>query len=540
MQLREHQQKLDADIVNAWNQGARFVLGVLPTGGGKTFIFSHRIKQTSAMSCAIAHRKELVSQISLSLAMMGVRHNIIAPTNVIRLITGFHVEKFGRSFYDKYAMASVAGVDTLVSRQKDLKGWAEKIRMWVIDEAHHVLRDNKWGIGARMFPNAIGLGVTATPERADGRGLGAHADGVFETMVQGPNMRELINRGYLCDYRIIAPPSDMVMNPEDISKATGDYKPTALRKASRSSHIVGDIVEHYMKYAAGKQGITFVTDVEIAGVVAQQYTTAGIRAEAVSATTPEAIRNDLIEQFRRGDLKQLVNVDLFGEGFDVPACEVISMARPTESFGLFAQQFGRGLRTSEGKTHGIILDHVKNVERHGLPDAPRVWTLDRRDKKARRQRDEDVMPVTACEKCFQAYEAIHPTCPYCGYKPVPVARSRPEHVHGDLTEYTPEMLAVMRGEMVDTSPDAFCPVPEGVSPFVAAGIHRKFADKQKAQRDLRDAISWWRGVRLQNGESEQQSYRRFFHTFGVDVIGAQALGRQDAEKLTQKIWSKMG
>lgn len=545
MQLREHQQDLDNRIVDSWNQGARFVLGVLPTGGGKTFIFSHRIKQTNAMSCAIAHRKELVSQISLSLAMMGVRHNIIAPTPIIELITSFHVEQFGRSFYDKYAMASVAGVDTLVSRKKDLKSWAEKIRLWVIDEAHHVLRENRWGIGAKMFPNAIGLGVTATPERADGAGLGAHADGLFETMVVGPTMRDLIDRGYLSDYRIIAPVSDMVSNisETDISKTTGDYKPQALRKASRNSHIVGDIVENYMKYAAGKQGITFVTDVEIAGIVAQQYTQAGVRAEAVSATTPEDVRNKIIQQFRRGDLKQLVNVDLFGEGFDVPACEVVSMARPTESYGLFMQQMGRGLRTSEGKEYGIIIDHVQNyhthAQRRGMPDKYQNWTLDRRDRKSRRTRDEDVMPVTTCERCFQAYESTNPACPYCGMKPVPQARSRPEHVDGDLTEFTPEMLESIYAQTVDTSPDAFVPVPDGVSPFVAKGIVNKFGEKQKAQMELRDAIAWWRGVQMKKGETEPQSYRRFFFTFGIDVASAQTLNRAEAEKLTQKIWSKM-
>lgn len=545
MQLRPHQQELDNNIVSAWNQGARFVLGVLPTGGGKTFVFSHRIKQTNAMSCAIAHRKELVSQISLSLAAMGVRHNIIAPTSVIKLIVSFHIAKYGRSFYDKYAMASVAGVDTLVSRQNELKSWAEKIRMWVIDEAHHVLRDNKWGIGAKMFPNAIGLGVTATPERADGMGLGAEADGVFETMVLGPTMRELIEMGHLCDYRIIAPPSDMIstISESDISQKTGDYKPQALRKASRNSHIVGDVVENYMEQGAGKQGITFVTDVEIAGEVAQQYTRAGVRAEAVSAQTNEAVRNDIIERFRRGELKQLVNVDLFGEGFDVPACEVVSMARPTESFGLFMQQMGRAVRTSEGKEFGTIIDHVRNyhthAQRRGMPDNYSNWTLDRRDRKARRTRDEDVMPVTTCEECFRSYEAIHPACPFCGTKPIPQARSRPEHIDGDLTEFTPEMLRQLYDQAVDTSPGAFVPVPDGVSPFVAKGIVNKFGEKQKAQTELRDAIAWWRGVRLQQGEGEQQSYRRFFHTFGIDVLSAQALNRAEAEKLTARIWSKM-
>ncbi len=537
--LRPYQSELAGDVAQLWQAGARNVLAVMPTGSGKTVLFSHKLAQYQGASVAVAHRQELVSQISLSLARFGLRHRIIGPRSVVKLILEMQGDELGETFYDPNAPAAVAGVDTLI-RRNNLDRWAQQVGLWVQDEAHHVLIDNKWGKAAALFPSAYGLGVTATPERADGRGLGAHADGLFHAIVEGPSMRELIVMGNLCDYRIFAPPSDIDISGVAIAK-DGDFNRGQLREAARKSHIVGDVVGQYLKIARGKLGITFATDVETATEIAAKYNASGVRAEIVCAKTPDRVRNELIQRFRRHELDQLVNVDLFGEGFDLPAIEVVSMARPTQSFTVFAQQFGRALRPLEGKADGIIIDHVGNVVRHRLPDAVRAWTLNARSRGARAARDPDVVPVSTCTACFRVYESLRKSCPFCGHIEEPRGRSRPEQVDGDLLELTPAALAELRGEVaavdVPQGEIAAAYIGEGCSPkiaYVNAARHRR---RQEAQAPLRDAIAMWAGYQRHEGRPDSESYRRFYHRFGVDVMSAQTLGRRDAEKLTETIRS---
>ena len=351
-------------------------------------------------------------------------------------------------------------------------------------------------------------------------------------MVVGPTMRELITAGNLCEYRIFAPPASIDRAQIKIS-ANGEFSHDSMVKVVHESKIVGDIVESYLRFAKGKRGITFVTDVEQAVEVAGAFRAAGVRAEAVSAKTPDSVREALMRKFEAGALDQLVNVDLFGEGLDVPAVEVVSMGRPTESYGLFVQQFGRALRILEGKSHGIIIDHVSNVIRHGLPDAKRTWSLLADQRGKRTARDPEVMPVTTCPECFKAYEAVTPACPYCGYKPEPSGRSRPEQVDGDLIELDPAALAVMRGEVdrIDGTPL----IPYGVSDIVAGAIRRNWLERQDAQTELRKRIADWAGVWKHRGSEDSEIYRRFYHTFGIDVMSAQTLNQTKAKELSDAI-----
>lgn len=539
MDLRPYQIKLEQDINAAW-QVCNNVLGVLPTGAGKTVTFSDIISKHDGYKVAIAHRQELVSQISLSLATYGIIHRIVAPKKIARWIAGLHVQETGRSFIHQNAPCAVIGVDTLVRGKTEFDDFAKRTSLWVIDECHHVLRENKWGKAVAMFPNAKGLGVTATPTRADGKGLGEHYDGVFNTLVQGPTMRDLINDNYLCDYRIFAPPSDIDLSAVPIG-ASGDWTQKGLKQAARNSHIIGDVVSHYLKIAPGKQGVTFATDVETATDIAKQFKLAGVKAEVLHAKVPDQLRIHIIRQFRERKIQQIVNVDILGEGFDVPGIEVVSMARPTKSFGLYCQQFGRSLRPLEGKEHAIIIDHVNNVDMtrggHGLPDAPRKWTLDRRDSK-RKARDPDVVPVRACQECTSLYLMTSKVCPYCGHVHEPPERSGPEFVDGDLTELDPAVLARMRGEIERIDSPAEVLVNKmshaGASPVAinsAAKNHRK---RQDAQRLLRDSIAWWRSHQAPNC-IDSEAYRLFYFRFGVDVASAQTLGAREAEELAIKI-----
>lgn len=527
-QLRPYQLDGVRDIQDAWQGGARNVAFTLPTGGGKTTMFSHILHEHKGAAVAIAHRQELVGQISLALGSFGVRHRIIGPRNVIKLILEQHRQELGATFYDPNAAVAVAGVDTLIRR--DLKQWAQQVTLWVCDEMHHCLPENKWGKATLLFPNAKGLGVTATPERADGKGL----DGIFNALVTGPTMRELINDGHLADYRIFAPPSDLDLTPVRIA-ADGDYNRGDMRGAVKKSHIVGDVVGHYRRIASGLLGVTFATDVETAGEIADQYNAAGVPAVMVNAKTPDAERARLLRDFRARRILQLVNVDLFGEGFDVPAIECVSFARPTASYAVYAQQFGRALRPLPGKTHGLIIDHVGNVQRHRLPDAVRTWSLASKERNGRRERDPDVIPVTTCTNCFRVFEAWTATCPFCGHKPEPQGRSKPEQVEGDLYELDPAALAALRGE-VDRI-DGPVRVPEGMTGVAGRGLTARWRERQEAQSELRKMIAQWAGYRRAEGMTDSEMMRRFYWRFGVDVMTAQTLGRPDAEDLTARIFN---
>ena len=560
--LRPYQAKLKADVYAAWNADARVTMAVAPTGAGKTVLFSDILEEHKGASCAIAHRQELVSQISLALARNGVRHRIIGQDKTRKLCQRLHLKKLGRHFIDTNSRCAVAGIDTLNNIKPSDHEWAwlSQVTLWIGDEGHHFLKANKWGKGIAMFKNPAvrGLLVTATPIRADGKGLGSWNDGLADCMVLAPSMRDLIHMGYLTDYRIFAPPSDLDLSNVDISDATGDYNKDQVRKAVHASHIVGDVVAHYLRIAPGKLGITFAVDVESATEIAVAFRAAGVPAEVVSANTPDDLRADILARFERRELLQLVNVDLFGEGFDLPAIEVVSMARPTQSFSLYAQQFGRALRllldptalvgwdsyddatrryfiSISSKPRAIIIDHVNNVVRHnGPPDKRMEWSLERRERRSSSK--SDAIPYRVCvnPECTQPYERVYPCCPYCGHHPEPAARSAPEFVDGDLYELDEQALALLRGE-IDRI-DGAAAIPRNADHIVQMSIRKRHAERQLAQASLRDALAWYGGYLSATGVVDtSEQWRRFFFKFGTDVATAQTLGAKDAEALRDRV-----
>jgi superfamily II DNA or RNA helicase len=558
VELRPFQAELERRVYEAWHGGALNVMPVAATGSGKTVILSKVLYDEPGASIAIAHRQELVSQISIALARNGVRHRIAGAkkgSNLIRVISALQVAELGYSFFDPNAKTGVGGVDTVI-RMDASDPWFKQVRLVVQDEAHHVLKTNKWGIAAEMFPNARSLLPTATPLRADGKGLGRHADGLVDVMVLAPSMRDIINMGYLTDYRIFAPPSDLDLSQVALSQATGDFNADQLRKAVHKSHITGDVVAHYLKLAPGKLGVTFAVDVEAATEIAGAFRAAGVPAEVVSAKTPDALRAQILRRFKAREVMQLVNVDLFGEGFDLPAIEVVSFARPTESFALFSQQFGRALRlmltreeltgydlltdegrkaviAASGKPVAFIIDHVGNVLRHGLPDARREWSLDRRERRSGGKSDAIPMRVCVNPECIQPYERVFKCCPYCGHYPPPPSRSAPEFVDGDLTELDPDTLAALRGDIAKIDGDPV--VPWGASAEVQGAVRRRHWERREGQRALRNVIAWWAGLESAQGRGESESYRRFYHRFGVDVANAQTLNAKEAAELAERV-----
>lgn len=561
--LRDVQHEFKSGIYTAWNEGAANVMGVAPTGFGKTVVMGSVVQDFDAPTCAIAHRQELVAQISLALNREEIPHGLIAPEGVRREIIAAQMEAHGRSYYNPKAHTRVAGVDTL--RNYDTTDrWLSQVQLVIQDEGHHVLRENKWGRAMGFFPNSRGLFLTAHALRADGRGLGRGADGLVDRLVIGPSCRATIDRGYLTDYRVICPPSEINLAEVPISAETGDYSATKLREAVHASNsIVGDVVKHYRKFAEGELGITFAVDVEACHQIRAEYEKARIPAAIITAKTPIGERAQIMRRYRNRDIIQLVNVDVLGEGTDVPACTVVSMARPTASFQLCAQQFGRMLRVlvdgkiyqfwheytdaerlafiaASTKPHGILIDHVGNIAiqdgvgRHGLPDRPRTYSLDRRERRS--MVADDSIPLRVCtnKECLHPYEAVLSKCPRCKTpRPAPKQRGTPEMVDGDLVELDPEVLRELRGEIERL--DGAIRLPQHATPEVVGAIKRNHWERQQGQVRLRDAISLWAGWQKHQGREDRETYRRFFFGFGVDIASAQTLGAKDAAELEGRI-----
>ena len=360
-------------------------------------------------------------------------------------------------------------------------------------------------------------------------------------------------------------PVSIYLSNVTVSQTTGYFNPQKLKAAIKKSHVIGDVVKHYLKIAKGKLGVTFATDVETATDITKQFNLAGIPAEVVSAKTPNADRIAILKRFKRRELLMLVNVDLFGEGFDLPAIEVVCMARPTESFSLYCQQFGRALRlmispilsaawdtytiqqrldfiAASDKPHAIIIDHVGNL-RHGLPDAPRQWSLAGRDRRSKNNND-DGIPTRGCPECSAAYERIYKSCPYCGYTPEPIMRSGPEFVDGDLTELDSFTLATIRGEIDIATMDIETYRAELVSKYMPKiGIQanvKRHAKRLEILEALENSISWWAGVHRFKGRSDSEIYRRFYFKFGIDMLNAQKLKTKDAYDLANRVNYHLG
>lgn len=538
IQLRPDQFDLKQRIYNEWNAGHKNVLAIACTGFGKSIVTTDIIldgHNLGMWEVVMAHRNELVGQMSMHVARRGIPHRIIGSRETISGIVQEHRAEFGRSFINPDARCAVGSVQTIVSRKEQLRQWAAQIDRFTGDEGHHFLKDNMWGEAAELFVNARGLLVTACPQRADGKGLGRHHDGIADALVLGPTMRQTIDMGNLADFEFIIPTSDFEIDEERRGK-DGDFTRPAMREASKRSHLVGDVVVEYLKHAAGRRAICFATDVETANEIAARFNASGVPAASVSAKTDAGVRRDMIRRFKDGRILVLVNVDLFDEGFDVPACDVVIMARPTASLNKYLQMAGRAMRLDKDNPSKIalIIDHVSNFKRHLMPDRPRQWTLDRRDKRAKKTPDPDDIPLTGCRECGRPYERALARCPYCGAEPpLPAPGSRtPEQVDGDLMLIDRETLAKLRAAMELEAPgDIAARVSHAAGEIAGKGAANRQIARHAAQAALRAAIEQWAGCRRAAGEEDRAAHRRFYLTTGMTVYEALAQSREDMENM---------
>lgn len=410
VKLRDYQVKGINDIRAEFSKTKKVVY-VLPCGGGKTLVMSFMSRESSKRNKRIiflVHRRELIYQASRTLTEYGIPHGINGNTD---------------------HNIQVASVQTVARRLEKL-GIPDLV---ILDECHHATAAT-WKKCLEYWANAYVVGLTATPARLGGQGLGD----VFEGMVIGPTARELIELGYLTPYKYYAPPQ--VADFEGVKIKMGDYDSEEVEIRVNKPKVIGDAISHYVKYASGKMAIAYCASVDHSKNTADAFNAEGITAKHIDGTTPASERDKAIEDFRAGRITVLCNMDLIGEGFDVPSMEVVILLRPTQSLTLFIQQSMRGMRPDKSNPFktAIILDHVGNVFRHGLPDDPRDWSLEGVSK--RKKSESGTVGIRTCLGCYLCHSPS-PICPYCGYI-YNLSQRQLAQENGELKEYDAKVAEI--------------------------------------------------------------------------------------------------
>lgn len=413
VELRDYQQNIISDAREALKTHRR-VLIQAPTGAGKTVLASFMAQNASKRGRRVffvCHRRELIDQTSRTFNACDIEHGYIAAgyprSNLM------HVQ--------------IASVDTLKNRLESVL--PPDIVIW--DEAHH-LAAGGWTRVYQHYNRAFHVGLSATPERLDGRGL----DDKFDALIPGPSVSWLMENGFLANYRLFSIPGVDMTGARTVA---GDFSARDSERAMDKAKIVGDIVRHWRKYGSDKITIGFAVSIRHSQAIVERFKAAGIPAAHLDGNTKKEERRRTLQALARGELQVVWNVGLFGEGYDLASNAGIDVsigcvidAAPTQSLSRYLQRCGRALRPQESKA--VILDHAGNALRHGLPCEERTWTLEGRD--VQDKNSEDSEPVRQCPECFAVHKPF-PQCPECGYQYVIEVREDPNEVDAELEELDP-------------------------------------------------------------------------------------------------------
>lgn len=542
--LRDYQEDILFRLFEHWKKNPDHnVMIQAPTGSGKGTIIPALIKilmEKEGKIIVQVHRKELVSQLSLSLSRFGIIHNLIVPTNTARQIIATQRQEIGKSFYNHASNVIIASVDTINSRYLKLMNVFKGIKYVITDEAAHVLKENKWGRALKLFPNTVNIGFTATPERLDKKGLGSWNHGVYDHIILGPRVKELIAQGYLSHYKIVAPPSDFEKHLGHVKNLTSDFSSAVIKAAAKKSRIVGDVFENYMKFAKGTQAILFAPTIEVGKEMEKEFNDNNVPCKFLSSLNTDAERHITINDFKSNKINVLINVDLFDEGLDIGAAEgrriieTVILARPTMSLGKCLQQVGRGLRPSPNKPHAIIIDHVGNIKRHGLPCTDRKWSLEPPGKRS-------ISKVRTCHSCLAIYERFLKECPYCGAVPEVKSngegRTPPEFVDGDLILIDPDTISELELKTRLETPEQVAQRVTAAAGLVAGkSAYKKQSHRIAVQVRLRDTIATWAGkVKSRYGISDREIHKMFYSDFGCTINQALAVPALQMEEYIKEI-----
>jgi superfamily II DNA or RNA helicase len=399
IELRPYQHDAIADFHrNA--TGKRCIILVAPTGAGKTIIATDIInavlrENLNASVLVLAHRREIITQTAGKLLKAGISHGIIQA--------GVRPRPLER--------VQVASIQTLWVRTQNGSIELPPADLLWIDECHHCPAMTYRKI-IEAYPNAILLGTTATPCRGDGRGLG----GIFEDIIETPQVAELVKQKHLVGTKVYAP-----VDPDlrGVETRQGDYVESQLDERMNRDALVGDIVEHWHKYAERRKTVAFACSVAHSIHIRDEFIKSGVRAEHIDGSTPKPERDATLARLERGEIELVSNCMVLTEGWDMPEAGCVILARPTKKMGLYRQMVGRVLRPADGKRDAIVLDHSGAVFRHGFVEDPVEWTLEP-DKRAvsptHQKRGERGSRLHECRNCGVVCVAGE-ACWYCGYLP---------------------------------------------------------------------------------------------------------------------------
>lgn len=410
--LHDYQQTLVNKTRQSYIDGFKSPCVVAPCGAGKSIIISDIARMTTNNNKRVlflVHRRELIDQIKGTFEKNEVNMNLV---------------EFGM-------------VQTIVRRLEK----TVKPDLIITDENHHSKAASYRKIYDH-FSDVLKLGFTATPIRLNGSGLGD----INDILIEEVDAEWLIENGFLAPYKYYAP---KLIDTESLKlNSMKEFSSTSIDKAMSQNKIYGDVIKHYRQLADGEQAIVYSHSVEASKEVAEVFSDAGYKAAHIDGTTPKIERDEIISKFRDREIQILTNVDIIGEGFDVPDCSTVIMLRPTESLSLFIQQSMRGMRHKQNKV-SIIIDHVDNVRRHGLPDTKRAWSLEGSKKTA----SELTIKIKECVNCFAVYPPEESKCPMCGHVPVIVAEEVEYEVdaQAELEEIDDEQKKFI--ELVFKTPD---------------------------------------------------------------------------------------
>ena len=320
----------------------------MPTGTGKTVLFSEIVSlgfNKGKKILIVVHRKELVDQITKKLESLEVQLGLI--------IAGKKAD------YSK--IIQVASIQTLSRREHP------EANLIIIDECHHSKAETYKKLW-EIYPQAKFLGVTATPVRLSGEGF----DELFDELIESPSVSYFIQHKFLVPLRQLV---GAVPDLSGVKKRQGDYMTSMLSNVMLDADLMVNLVESYKKHALGKSTIVFAVDIEHSKSIVERFKEVDISAEHIDSNTPKELRASILEQFKAKKINVISNVEIITEGFDFPECEVVQLARPTKSLGLYLQMVGRVMRTAPGKSEGIVLDNAGLWLEHGLAIIDRSWSL---------------------------------------------------------------------------------------------------------------------------------------------------------------------
>jgi DNA repair protein RadD len=402
--LRRFRERVDA--------GTRRILMVAPTGAGKATLAAQIILEAVGAgwrALFLAHRRELIVQAYERILRMGV------PEALAGVLMG------GDRRRRPQAPVQVASVDTLRHRAKP------QAELVILDECHRALAKTNRDI-AGAYPDALHVGFTATPYRADGKGL----RDAYDELIVVASPRELMALGFLVEPRVFTVPQSKLPDLSSVKIKRGDYDSKALAQAVDRSALVGNIVEHWQEHASDLRTVVFAASIEHSKHIAERFREAGIAAEHLDGTMSFEERDAILGRLESGETRVVSNVNVLTEGWDQPTVKCAILARPTKSTGLCLQEAGRILRPWND-TRAIILDHAGCVLEHGLPQDDREFSLDPPPKK--KSKGPLLRP---CPECFAVLPISSRICPECGelLREDEPERQAPSEASGRLEEIT--------------------------------------------------------------------------------------------------------